>query len=80
MPSARHGCAGAFLDGRVYVLGGEYVARDPKAPFCVSIDMDSPDRLQNAWTPLAAEPIRVNGNRRATDKIAFVPVAAAWGR
>ena len=47
MPCARHGCNGAFLDGRVYVLGGEYVARAPVAPFCVWLDVRAPASASN---------------------------------
>ena len=76
MPCTRHGCAGAFLGGRVYVLGGEYVARTPDAPCCVSLDLRAPAREWSLFGNFERSP----GMHPSRDQFAFVPVAAAWGR
>ena len=73
MPCARHGCGGAHVDGRVYVFGGEYVARGVGASQCAVLDLAS-----RRWSALAAElPRDAFGPRGAA---AFMPVGAVWGR
>lgn len=73
MPCERHGCGGAHIDGRVYVFGGEYVARGVGASQCAVLDLAS-----RRWSALAAElPREAFGSRGAA---AFMPVGAVWGR
>jgi hypothetical protein len=89
MPCARHGCGGAHIDGKVYVLGGEYAGTRGSAPpapgsledHCVVLDVTALQNGQEAgtgWTPLGARlpPAALEPH----GLVAFVPVAACWGR
>ena len=48
MPCVRHGCGGAFIDGKAYVVGGEYADPGGAGKTLVSVF----DFTSRAWTPL----------------------------
>ena len=80
MPGPRHGCGGAHIDGRVYVMGGNYVDRRG-GEMCVWLDVGSwvrgaaaPVGWQRLGASLPARGLEPHGH------IAFVPVAAVGGR
>lgn len=94
MPCRRHGCGGAYLDGKVYVVGGDYVAPAglPGKALISVLDLKT-----SSWSSL--DPVWDASFRRLTGQsaggedaddaedafgrsppIAFVPVGAVDGR
>ncbi|KAL3920294.1 MAG: hypothetical protein SGPRY_005304 [Prymnesium sp.] len=79
MPCIRHGCGGAHIDGKVYIVGGEYAEQRPGVPrtFCSVFDLK-----RREWSTLSASlqaTTRINQAIQQS-KLAFVPVGAVWGR
>ena len=74
MPHPRHGCKGAYLDGKVYVVGGDYAAYDhEQRAFCCVFDL-----LTRRWSNLRA-PLEPRF-RTELQRVAFCPVGAIDGR
>ena len=80
MPRARHGCGGARVGRRVYVVGGDYCDRGPGRCLGSVLDLDAP----GAWAPLpaTAHPAERDGGGSCDElaHVAFAPVAAVAGR
>ncbi|EOD11213.1 hypothetical protein EMIHUDRAFT_248062 [Emiliania huxleyi CCMP1516] len=57
MPTARHGCGGAHIDGKVYIVGGTYVQPDGAAD-AVVLDLGA---RGGGWQPLEDLPPRAGG-------------------
>lgn len=75
MPHPRHGCSGACLGGKVYVVGGDYIADGhPQRALCSTFDLAT-----RRWSNDVNEPINSTFTpERGT--VAFNPVAALDGR
>ena len=76
MPHERHGCSGAYLNGKVYVIGGDYVLGihpDSKRKLCCVFDLES-----RIWSNLDVDEsiITSTGN----GQVAFSPLGAIDGR
>jgi hypothetical protein len=77
MPHERHGCSGARLGDSVYVIGGEYQARDPEAACAVSVF----DLSTRRWCDTRRTPINTTlRDLSVGTSIAFSPVGAIDGR
>eukprot|EP00966_Prymnesium_polylepis_P093982 2175636-Prymnesium_polylepis.1 len=80
MPCVRHGCGGACIDGKVYIVGGEYAERYPgqHKAFCSVYDLEA-----QQWSSLEARFDASLGHdvRESIEncRVAFVPVGAVWG-
>lgn len=84
MPCRRHGCDGAFLGGKAYVVGGEYVNGAGGGGLDVDVALVSCfDFASQVWSSLDApfdpEFLRLI-ERDAPPTIAFNPVGAIGGR
>ena len=72
MPCRRHGCGGAYLDGKVYILGGNYVERDHALISVLNL-------ATREWTALSPAMDAQLASEDAAP-IAFVPVGGIDGR
>ena len=82
MPHARHGCGGACIDGKVYIVGGDYVcapSMQADKALCAIYDLQA-----QVWHSLDAQfsedVVAALSWEEGTEMVAFVPVGAVWGR
>ena len=80
MPCQRHGCGGARVGAKVYVVGGDYCGHGPGRALGAVFDLDA-----ETWTSLPGtihpeELSDVGGLREELSTVAFVPVGAVRGR
>ncbi|KAL1504316.1 hypothetical protein AB1Y20_010722 [Prymnesium parvum] len=73
----RHGCGGARIGEKVYIVGGEYADSRPTRSFCSVYDLQ-----RDEWSALEADlNASTSINRAITrSRVAFAPVGAVWGR
>ena len=71
MPHPRHGCKGAYLDGKVYVVGGDYCTNSPEKCLCCVLDLQT-----RTWSNLQANA----PSALSSQHVAFCPVGAIDGR
>ena len=74
MPCARHGCGGAFLGGKAYIVGGEYADEGGPGATLVSVF----DFATGSWAALEAT--MDQAVLPLSSPIAFTPVGAVAGR
>ena len=79
MPHVRHGCSGAHLDGKVYIVGGDYVAlgHSQRALCCVF------DLSTRTWTNLPGTEwshLRQLHPLLSSQHVGFCPAGAIEGR